>query len=80
MSAVARFFWVVAKARHFSTVEQSSRVEVSLLPPALESGANKALKSYPQGTAFESRIGAAPVCAKSTRKVFRVAVLGVWGR
>jgi hypothetical protein len=31
-SPESRFFWPVAKARHFSTVEQSSRVEVSRLP------------------------------------------------
>jgi hypothetical protein len=52
------------------TFQRSSRaVEVRSIAAASESGANKTLKSYPQGTAFESRISAALVCPKSTRKI-----------
>jgi hypothetical protein len=31
-SPMGRCFWPVVKARHFSTIEQSTRVEVSRLP------------------------------------------------
>jgi hypothetical protein len=69
---LGRFFSLVAKARHSSTVEQSSRVEVSLLPQQLKTASCNSLQNYPQVTAFESRGGAAPVCAKSTRRISRV--------
>jgi hypothetical protein len=46
---------------------------------AVKSAANKDHKNYPQVTAFESRGGAAPVCAKSTRRVSRVMWLARGG-
>ena len=69
---MGRFFRPVAKARHFSTIEKNSRVEVSVLPQHWNSERAKLRSVVRMVAEFESRIGTAPVCAKSTRKVSRV--------
>jgi hypothetical protein len=55
----------MSRLRHSEGCSQS-------VAAALESGANKVPEELSTGGPFESRIGAAPVCAKSTRKVTRV--------